>query len=73
LISLIRLLLRVVWLVLLVLGIKRALEIAENGTDALAEKLESGEGGSLETSLARLHSALHKSEFNEDEDLTNVT
>tara|TARA_Y100000817_G_scaffold297533_1_gene273948 strand:+ start:1953 stop:2156 length:204 start_codon:yes stop_codon:yes gene_type:complete len=67
------LLLRVVWLVLLVLGIKRALEIAENGTDALAEKLESGEGGSLETSLARLHSALHKSEFNEDEDLTNVT
>ncbi|MBD86163.1 MAG: hypothetical protein CL777_00675 [Chloroflexi bacterium] len=72
-ISLIRLLLRVVWLVLLVLGIKRALEIAENGTDALAEKLESGEGGSLETSLARLHSALHKSEFNEDEDLTNVT
>ena len=72
-ISLIRLLLRVVWLVLLVLGIKRALEIAENGTDALAEKLESGEGGSLETSLARLHSALHKSEYNEDEDLTNVT
>ena len=72
-ISLIRLLLRVVWLVLLVLGIKRALEFAENGTDALAEKLESGEGGSLETSLARLHSALHKSEFNEDEDLTNVT
>ena len=72
-ISLIRLLLRVVWLVLLVLGIKRALEIAENGTDALAEKLESGERGSLETSLARLHSALHKSEFNEDEDLTNVT
>ncbi len=72
-ISLISLLLRVVWLVLLVLGIKRALEIAENGTDALAEKLESGEGGSLETSLARLHSALHKSEFNEDEDLTNVT
>ena len=66
-ISLIRLLLRVVWLVLMVLGIKRALEIAERGTDSLAEKLESEEGGQLESSIARLHSALHRSEFNEDE------
>lgn len=70
-ISLIRLLLRVVWLVLLVLGIKRAIEIAENGTDALADKLETGEGGSLETSIARLHSALHKAGFQEDETPTS--
>tara|TARA_Y100001936_G_C16093163_1_gene688612 strand:- start:9228 stop:9401 length:174 start_codon:yes stop_codon:yes gene_type:complete len=51
----------------MVLGIKRALEIAERGTDSLAEKLESGEGGQLESSIARLHSALHRSEFTEDE------
>lgn len=59
-IGLIRLLLRFTWLAIFVLGARRALEILQGGANALADGLESGEQGGLETTLSRLHDALHR-------------
>ena len=58
-IALIRLLLRSVWLALFVLGVRRALEIVQNGADQMIDRIEEGEAGPLERTLARLHEALH--------------
>ena len=64
-IGLIRMLLRFAWLTLFVLGLKRALEIAQGGADSLTERLESGEQGGVETALVRLHAALHRRQAHE--------
>lgn len=57
--ALIRLLLRFLWLTLFVLGVRRALEIAQGGADQMIDRIEEGEAGPLERTLARLHEALH--------------
>ena len=58
-ISLIRLLLRLTWLVLFVLGVGRAMEILQGGANEFIDRLEQGETGSAERMFARLHEALH--------------
>ncbi len=58
-IALIRLLLRFLWLTLFVLGVRRALEIVQSGADQMIDRIEEGEAGPLERTLARLHEALH--------------
>ena len=58
-IALIRLLLRFIWLTLFALGLRRALEIVQGGTDQMIDRIEEGESGPLERTLARLHEALH--------------
>ena len=58
-IGLIRLILRFVWLTLFLLGVKRALEIAQGGANEIIDRIEEGEGGNAERLLARLHDALH--------------
>lgn len=70
-IALIRLLLRFLGLTLFVLGVRRALEIVQSGTDQMIDRIEEGETGPLESTLARLHEALHdrrslKANTNED-------
>jgi hypothetical protein len=57
--ALIRLILRFVWLTLFILGVRRALEIAQGGANDLIERIEEGEAGTAERLLARLHEALH--------------
>jgi hypothetical protein len=58
-IGLLRLLLRFTWLTLFVLGAKRAFEILQGGADTLIDRMEAGEDGPLESTLSRLHAALH--------------
>ncbi|MDA0797493.1 MAG: hypothetical protein O2884_02270 [Chloroflexi bacterium] len=58
-ISLMRLILRFTWLTLLVLGVRRAMEMIQGGADQFIDKIEEGESGSAERTLARLHEALH--------------
>ena len=59
-IALIRLVLRFVWLTLFVLGVRRAAEIIQSGADQMIDRIEEGEAGPLERTLARLHEALHE-------------
>jgi hypothetical protein len=58
-ISLIKLSLRFTWLALFVLGVRRAWEIFQGGADQFIDRLEEGESGPPERTLARLHEALH--------------
>ena len=58
-ISLLRMLLRFVWLTLFVLGVRRALDIVQNGSDEFIDHIEEGASGAPERLLARLHEALH--------------
>jgi hypothetical protein len=58
-ISLIKLILRFAWLVLLLLGTRRAWEIFQGGADQFIDRLEEGESGPQERMLTRLHEALH--------------
>ncbi len=64
-IALIRLLLRSLWFTLFVLGIRRALEIVQNGADQMIDRIEEGEAGPWERTLARLHEALHDRQSNQ--------
>ena len=63
--ALIRLLLRFVWLTVLILGVRRAAELAQGGAAEFIERLEEGEGGPAERLLARLHDALHHRQANQ--------
>ena len=58
-ISLLRMLLRFVWLTLFILGVRRALEIVQNGSGEFIDHIEEGASGTPERLLARLHEALH--------------
>ena len=58
--GLLRLILRFVWLGLFILGVRRAMELLQGGTDALIQRIEAGEGGEWEWRLERLHAALHR-------------
>jgi hypothetical protein len=51
--------LRFVWLTLFILGVKRAIEIVQGGTNELIDRIEEGETGGFERLLTRLHEALH--------------
>jgi len=59
LISLLRMLLRFVWLTLFILGVRRALEIVQIGFDEFIDHVEEGASSTPERLLARLHEALH--------------
>lgn len=59
-ISLLRMLLRFVWLTLFILGVRRALEIVQSGSDEFIDHIEEGASGTPERLLARLHEALHQ-------------
>lgn len=58
--GLIRLILRYVWLAIIILGVRKAMELAQDGTDDLIERVEEGEDGGLARTLVRLHEALHR-------------
>lgn len=59
-IGLIRTAIRLAWLVVIVLGIKRLMEIAQGGADTLAQRIESGDADGLAASFQRVHDALHR-------------
>jgi hypothetical protein len=59
-IGLIRLILRYVWLGIFILGVRKAMELAQEGADDLIERVEEGEDGGLARTLVRLHDALHR-------------
>jgi hypothetical protein len=54
--------LRFVWLTLLILGARRALEIIQGGAETVADRIEEDEAGGLEKALVRIHEALHQRE-----------
>jgi hypothetical protein len=62
LLGLIRLILRFVGLTLFILGVRRALEIAQGGVEAIADRIEEDEAGGIERTLVRVHEALHRRE-----------
>ena len=66
-IALIRLLLRSLWFALFVLGVRRALEIVQDGADQMIDRIEEGEAGPWERTLARLHEALHDRRSNQSD------
>ena len=61
-IALARLLLRFVWLTIFILGIRRAVELAQRGAEELIDRIDEGEGDGLVRTLARLHDALHRNQ-----------
>ena len=61
-IGLARLLLRSVWLAIFVLGVRRAVELAQRGAEELIDRIDEGDGGGLVRTLSRLHDALHRSQ-----------
>ena len=58
-IGLARLLLRSIWLAVFILGVRRALELLQRGTEELIDRIDEGDGSGLVRTLARLHDALH--------------
>ena len=66
-IALIRLLLRSLWFALFVLGVRRALEIVQDGAAQMIDRIEEGEAGPWERTLARLHEALHDRRSNQSD------
>ena len=59
-IGLIRLILRYVWLAIFILGVRKAMELAQEGAEDLIERIEEGEDGGAAKILVRLHDALHR-------------
>ena len=57
--GLVRFLVRIVWLAVFILGVRRALEIVKGGTEELISRIDEGEGTGLDQILIRLHEALH--------------
>ena len=58
-IGLARLLLRSIWLAVFILGVRRALELLQRGTEELIDRIDEGDESGLVRTLARLHDALH--------------
>ena len=58
--GLIRLILRYMWLAIIILGVRKAMEIMQDGADDLIDRVEEGEAGGLARTLTRLHEALHR-------------
>lgn len=58
-IALIRLILRLTWLALFALGLKRTVELLQGEADQLINRIEEGESGTAERIFARIHEALH--------------
>ncbi len=57
-ISLTRIALRFAWLAIMVLGIRRALELIQHGTDELAQRIEEGDDSGVAGAIVRIHEAL---------------
>lgn len=57
-IGLIRIALRFAWLTIMVLGIRRALELIRHGTDELAQRIEEGDDSGVAGAVVRIHEAL---------------
>ncbi|MEX2599874.1 MAG: hypothetical protein WD533_09495 [Dehalococcoidia bacterium] len=58
--GLIRLILRYMWLAIIILGVRKAMELAQGGADDLIDRVEEGEDSGLSRTLVRLHEALHR-------------
>ncbi len=58
--GLIRLILRYLWLAIIILGVRKLMEIVQDGTDDLIERVEEGDDSGLVRTLTRLHDALHR-------------
>ncbi len=59
-IALARLLLRSVWLAVFVLGVRRAMEIAQRGADELIDRIDDGDTSGVVRTMVRGHEALHR-------------
>jgi hypothetical protein len=59
-IGLIRLILRYVWLGIFILGVRKGMELMQNGADDLIERIEDGDDSGLSRTIVRLHEALHR-------------
>ena len=58
--GLIRLLLRFAWLGIMVLGIRRIVELVQDGVDQVVRQIETGESSGVAGALIRVHEALHR-------------
>jgi len=58
--GLMRMLIRVAWLAIIVLGLRRAFELTQGGIEAMAENIEAGDEPAPVGSIRRVHDALHK-------------
>lgn len=58
--SIIRLMLRLIWVAIIVLGVKRLLELMQSGLDEVISRVEEGEQDGVSESIVRLHEALHR-------------
>ena len=59
-IDIVRLLLRFAWLALFILGVRKALELAQGGIEEAARRVEEGDTSSVSRSLVDVHDALHR-------------
>jgi len=55
-----RLLLRFVWLGIMVLGVRRVIEVAQDGVDQIVQQIETGETSGAAGALVKVHEALHR-------------
>ena len=58
--ALARLLLRSIWLAIFVLGVRRALELAQRGADELIDRIDEGDTRGIVRTMVRGHEALHR-------------
>lgn len=63
--GLIRLIWRLGWIGIFILGIRKAKDLLDEGLDGIARRIEEDDGSPLITSLERIHTALHEHEAHE--------
>jgi hypothetical protein len=60
--GLIRLVLQFIWLAIMVMGIRKAIELAQQGTDDLVRGIERGDNFGLAGTVVRVYEALQQRE-----------
>ena len=55
-----RLLLRFAWLGIMVLGVRRLIELGQDGVDQIVRQIETGETSGAAGALVKVHEALHR-------------
>lgn len=63
--GLIRLIWRLAWVGIFIMGLLRVKDLLNEGLDGIAQRIEEGDNSPLANSLDRIHTALHEREVHE--------
>jgi hypothetical protein len=63
--GLIRLMWRLAWIGIFIMGLRKVKDLLNEGLDGIAQRIEEGDDSPLASSLERIHTALHEREAHE--------